>query len=217
MEKGIYPEVSSNVVASAPPLIMRDDIKIEQLKHIMTKVEEIRREMEHYKKLKNRLSFLHAILKYMSLGVIVLSEISSFVILSLLSGGVSIPLIFLFVSIGVGSIKLLMIPISKLGFNKRKNHYNKKYISAQSFLDKISYFLLKANRDGLISDEEIEDFKNMIDTYRDKTSSNLRIDMEKIKENAMKELKKEKGKYLKTLIKKEKENILYDIMSKSGA
>ena len=151
----LYPELNSN-----------EDfyryLKMEKSESLKKQIKELNKENQKYKRKEKRFATASSIIKYSSLVLMGGIELSSLAIGFLIPGGGLIALIFGTSGGGLELFSELLIR-KIIGIEKKK--YLGKWIKSKACLDKVYNFSNKAMIDGLITDDEILECRNILNEY----------------------------------------------------
>src|SRR5438093_9399181 len=107
-------------------------------------------------------------------------------------------------------------------FKKKIDIYDEKCKMIQSYVDKLYYYIEKSKQDGIISIDELQGFRNIMDDYRKRVEQIeekdidpriFKIDLDKMRKEANKEMSQSAAQLRKLLKNEIKENIKEDLKS----
>jgi hypothetical protein len=167
---------------------------------------ELDRQLKHYLKIKKRWDKADGSLKITGTILAGTSAVVGAVI-----AGLTVPLtIPIVIPIVLGAITAGETIITSglvMGLTgRKKSFYREKINIIQSYIDKMFVYSEKARQDGVITVEELEGFKHLMEEYQNTINSRIsndEYDYEKIKREAEKEAKKEAEKKLKDILKRD--------------
>ena len=176
---------------------------------IKEKVNELKRVLERYKKLRNRWKSARNMLTGIGIGIGFSCGGAALVTGSLISSGIAIPIL---VPTVVGGIAVLENAISGsicLTLIKKKIHkFNHKASVVSIYVNRLYHFYHKAIDDRMISLEEMAEFKQILTEYDQKMntisdSDDKHVSIDKIKHQAELEVQKERESELLVKYKEE--------------
>ena len=201
--EALYPQIRTQ---EETQLMIDGALNKSRIDELNTQKHILEKDAKRYKKLLNRWKNIDISLKVIGSGVVVIGGTVS-AVCSVITMPIFVPIVIGAISATdtavLGSISLGLI-------NKKKKRFNEKCKIVQSHLDKMYYFLLKAKSDGVITYDEMQEFKKLIDDYNKEISgSSEDFDIEKIKREAEKQVNKElKKDFLFELKEKRKNELL---------
>lgn len=217
--ENIYPQI---------PVTINDPFLSRQ-QYMLDKQNELKRQLLHYTKIKNRWSKADSSLKIISIGLAFSTTLSAAI-----TGGFLTPIIIPTILASFSAFQTSISGILIVGLTgKKKSHYRKKLQLINNYLNKMYIFFEKCKDDKEITIEELETFQKLFKEYNeDMLGINLRYknnkseievlettgtfrnlskkDIKEAKNLARQSLKKEQIKNLSQLMKdkeKEKEKI----------
>ena len=168
--------------------------------------EVLEKDLKRYKKLKKRWKKFDIALKISGLSIIGLTGITTAIVGTLAAPHLLIPLFVPLLPMGMGIIGVVETTIFSgviMGFTTRKKKfYDEKCKLIQSYLDKLFYYIEQARQDKIITMDELQGFRAIMDDYRIKVSGILgpEIDRELFKQ-ATKDAEKDIKKLMKKKLK----------------
>jgi hypothetical protein len=167
---------------------------------------ELDRQLKHYLKIKKRWDKADGSLKITGT---ILAGTSA--VVGAVMAGLTVPLtIPIAIPIVLGAITAGETIITSglvMGLTgRKKSFYREKIRIIQSYIDKMFVYCEKARQDNVITVEELEGFKQLMEEYQNTINSRIsndEYDYEKIKKEAEKEAKKEAEKKLKDILKRD--------------
>ena len=135
---------------------------MEKSEGLKKQIKELNKENQKYKRKEKRFATASSIIKYSSLVLMGGIEIPSLAIGLLIPGG---GLIALILGVSGGGTELLSELIIRKIIGNEKRKYLGKWIKTKACLDKVHTFSQKAMIDGLITDDEILECRNILNEY----------------------------------------------------
>jgi hypothetical protein len=177
-----------------------------RIDEMSNKRHELERQLRHYIKIKKRWDKADSSLKIT--GTVLAGSMA---VAGAVVSGLTVPLtIPIVIPITLGAITASETIITSglvMGLTgRKKSFYREKINIIQSYLDKMFVYCEKVRQDGVITVEELEGFKHLMEEYQNTINSkisNEEYDYEKIKREAEKEAKKEAEKKLKDILKRD--------------
>ena len=168
----------------------------------------LQKDLKRYTKLKRRWKKFDLALKISGITIIGLTGITT-AIVGTISAPLMIPLFVPLLPMGMGIIGAVETTIFSgiiMGLTtKKKKFYDEKCKLIQSYLDKLFYYIEQARQDKIITMDELQGFRAIMDDYRikvDGIEGNPEIDRDLFKQ-ATKEAEKDIKKLIKKKLKDE--------------
>lgn len=209
----IYPNIPIIKSAEETKAILDKNLNHSRVQEMMSTKDNLGRELSHYIKLNKRWKHVGSVLKISTLTVVGVTGTAATVTSSL----VVPPL----VPIIIGAFTVAE-PLLLGGFimwaEKKKKKFNAKCKILQSYLDRMYVYIEKVKQDGVITIEELEGFRHLVDECRSKLDVSTDIDIDAIRKNARKEVQKDFQKKLKEdIIAQEKQELIGKLESRLPA
>ena len=202
MTENIYPIIKS---AEETQELVNKTINPMRVKEMLLQRDILNKDLKRYQKLNKRWKKVDKSIKISATIFIGLTSIATAISSPLVK-----PLVYPWIPIVLGIVsgtESILLGGTVFGLtNKKKKFYLDKCKHIQSYLDKMYLYIEKCKEDGIITLEEIEGFRKLIEEYKLglenlKTSE---IDIEKLRKEVDKEVKKN---LKKELIQEQKENL----------
>jgi hypothetical protein len=166
-ENGLYPTISNSEREHEYVLKLQNEVLSKECDNLFIKLNELEKELKHYKKLKRRWKIFRNILHY-----------SKYPISVLLIGG-DIALIFTGIGIPIAIAGACVTGIELLGTNiiedtlvtKKVNKYEYKITHLKEWIDKMYIFRCEALHDGKIDQKEIDLWRKLLNEYSESLNS----------------------------------------------
>jgi hypothetical protein len=166
---------------------------------IRMKVNELKKDLAHYKKLKRKWKHAFNVVRGVSISVGITAGAAVVVTASIASSGIAIPALVPAVIAGVGVAEGVISGGIGFGLMKKKIHkFSNKCDTISMYVNRLYYFYQKAIDDGEISLQEMEEYSRLIHEYEsaiseisNKNNNSSNVHFEKLKIKAMKEAEAE--------------------------
>lgn len=181
----------------------------DRLREMNNTREQIKRELNDFKRKKKHWNRIDKAVKITGVVVIAGTGIAATICGTVIMPALVIPIVTEGIALGLGlaaGAESVIIGGLTLGWiDKKKKHYKEKIRIAQSHIDKMYYFTQTANDDHIITLDELNGFRRIMDNYRMEIEKlkTPQFDFEKFRKEVRKDAKKEAKKEVKEELKEE--------------
>jgi hypothetical protein len=174
-----------------------------RINEMINKRQELERQLQHYIKIKKRWSNADLSVKIVGALLAAIGTTGGTVVGAIGAVPIAIPIIVGSLTAGETIITSGLV----LGLTSRKtSRYREKIKIIQSYVDRMFVYIEKARQDSIITIEELEGFRKLMEEYQNANNNNVKpldYDYDKLKKQAEKEAEKK----VKELIKKSRKFI----------
>lgn len=217
MSESMYPIIKNEQEVKD---MINKNLNTQRAQKIVEKIEQLQRQLEHYKKISRRWKITGKIVRVLNLSITSLIAVALGVLAIMATQGVAIPPMPMAILGGYSAIETTILEGMNIGVIKKKKHkYVKKCSVIQDYLNKMHYYFEKARQDGVITLEELEGFDSLVSIFEGKMlNKNVEVDekfdLMALKKEAEVEAKKEAAVEMKEKLKKEaKAKLLSNVVS----
>ena len=145
-----------------PEFIPLDESLRKDVRHMLEKIDCIKKDLKHNNKLKKRFNKCKNIWKYLGYGLFGVL-IAGDIVVSIFLPGIAVPIVLAGTALG----EFLISEIVSGYFGKKKSVYTKKCKHIQTTLDKMDVFIRDAVADKKIEEAEIKRFQVILNEYEE--------------------------------------------------
>ena len=203
--ENIYPVIKTE---EATEQMIDKALNNSRIKEMLNQRDALVKDLKHYTKLNKRWKRVDLWFKLTGVIIIGATGISAAIAGTVIAPGLLIPVLYPAVPIVLGvlsgteSIILSGIVMGLTG--RKKTKYDKKCKIIQSYLDKMFYYIEKARDDNIITFQELEGFRTIVELYKKEIdSNNTEHDTNILDIKDIRKAKIEADKVVKELLKKD--------------
>jgi hypothetical protein len=202
MTDNVYPKVIS---AEDTEKMLEQRDQDNRIREMLEYQNELNKDLKKYNKIRLKWNKLSKIFDYSGIAILGTLGIASLTVASIATAGIAIPLVA-GIALGVGDISgTIYEGLVMMLFEMKKKHIRRKINIVKSYIYRTEHLIEIIRSDKIITLEEIQNFRKLIDEYRNELESvqESKINIEAIKKEIEKKAKKDLKEDLKIRIQNE--------------